>query len=240
MSRRPRLLPLVVTVLALAVIAVAADLGARTWATGRVAQEVRREYGLDADPRVEVAGGSFLWQAARGRFDDVTITADRFPTTSVTARDLRVRLSEVDVPAGVLAGRGGTVDLGAGTVRALVPFDELAARVPGDLPVRLTRSGDAVRAAARVRVFTASLDLAVTGRPVLDGAAVRLEPVSAELAGAQVPLRRAQSLLELAGFGDWSIPLEGVPAQVRLQDLRVVDDGVLVSGSLVPGAVDVG
>ncbi|WP_432512070.1 LmeA family phospholipid-binding protein [Kineococcus sp. SYSU DK001] len=241
MSRRPRLLPLIVTVLALAVIAVAADLAARTWATARVAQEVRREYGLSEDPRITVAGGSFLWQAARGRFEDVTVTVARVSTGSVDLRDVRIRVPEVDVPRSVLTGGAGTVDVSGGTLRARVPYDQLADDLSvGGLDVALARAGDAVRASTGVGVFGLRVDLAVTGRPVLDGDSVRLEPLEAELAGARVPLARAEQLLEAAGFGGWSFPLRGIPAQVRLETLQVADSGLVVTGSLTPGAHEVG
>nr|WP_281372935.1 DUF2993 domain-containing protein [Kineococcus aurantiacus] len=229
-----------VTLAALAVIAVAADLGARAWATARVATELRTRYDLPQDPRVTVAGGSFLWQVARGRFEDVTVTVGQLPAGSLALHDVRVRVPEVDVPPTVLLGRAGTVDLAGGTLRAQVPFADLARQVSvAGLDVRLARDGDAVRAATTVRVLTAGLELAVTARPVLDGAAVRLEPVSAQLAGATVPLSRARRLLELAGVDDLSVPLEGVPAQVRLSGLRVTDTGLAVEGALAPGPVDV-
>ncbi len=232
---------MLVTVVALGVVLVAADLAARTWATDRFAAAVREEYDLPSDPRVSVAGGSFLWQVVRGRFDDVTVQVDDLPAGSVALQDVRVRLPEVDVPPAVLAGRGGTVDVSAGTVRAHVSFDELAREISvGGLDVALARDEDAVRASTTVRVLGLGLDLALTVRPALDGELVRLEPLRAELAGAQVPLSRAERLLEAAGFDGWSIELSDVPEQVRLDSLQVVDDGIDVDGTVVAGAVDVG
>jgi hypothetical protein len=236
-----RLVRLVVTVLALGVILVAADLAARTWATGRIAAQVRQEYDLAQDPSVSVAGGSFLWQAARGRFEDVTVGIAELETDDVTLQDVRVRIPEVDVPLRVLTGGSGTVDVAAGTVRAQTSFAELAQVVSvAGLDVELTRADDAVRASTTVGVLGLGLDLAVTVRPELDGSTVAFAPVSAELAGAQIPLSRAESLLEAAGFGGWSIELDDVPDQVVLDALQVTDDGVVVTGTLTASAVDVG
>jgi len=238
---RPRLIRSLVTVVALGVILVAADLAARSYATGRIASELRSSYDLPVDPDVGVAGGSFLWQAVRGRFDDVTVRIEELPGETVALQDVRVRIPEVDVPPGVLVGRPGTVDLAAGTVRAQVSFRDLAQQVSvGGLDVALARADDAIRATTTVTVFTLGLDLAVTVRPELDGAAVRLEPVSASVAGAEVPLSRAEQLLEAAGFDGWSVALSDVPAQVELDSLQVVDSGVVVRGSVTPSAVDVG
>ena len=230
---RSRLIRLLVTLLALGVVLVAGDLAARRYATGRFAEQVRARYDLPADPAVTVAGGSFLWQAVRGRFEDVTVHAAEVPAGKVVLHDVRVRVPEVDVPPAVLLGGSGTVDVAAGTVRARVPFGDLARQVSArGLDVALARSGEAVRATTRVRVFTLGVDLAVTVRPELDGSSVRLEPVSAQVAGAEVPLGRAEDLLEAAGFDGWSVALSDVPREVDLQDLEVEDSGVLVRGAL--------
>lgn len=237
-----RLVRVLVTLLALAVIAVAADLAARTYATDRVAAQLRSEYRLSQDPEVSLAGGSFLWQAVRGRFEDVTVTVPQLTTEDdLVVRDVRVRLPEVDVPTSVLTGGAGTVDVAGGTVRADVAYADLAQKASvGGLDVTLARDGDAVRAGATVRVFGLGVDLAVTGKPVLEGTDVRLEPVSAQLAGASVPLGRAEQLLEAAGFGGFTFALEGVPPQVRLEGLQVADDGLVVTGTVTPSAVRVG
>ncbi|MEZ0491407.1 DUF2993 domain-containing protein [Kineococcus sp. TBRC 1896] len=245
MPRRPassRLVRVLVTVLALAVIAVAADLAARAWATDRVAAQLRTEYGLTQDPQVGVAGGSFLWQVARGSFEDVTVTVPRLTTEDdLVVRDLRVRLPEVHVPTSVLTGGAGTVDVAGGTVRAEVAYADLAQQASvGGLDVTLTRDGDAVRAGTTVRVFGLGVDLSVSGRPVLDGSDVQLQPVRAEVAGASVPLGRADQLLRAAGFDGFSFPLEGIPPQVRLEDLQVADEGLVVDGTVTPSAVRVG
>jgi hypothetical protein len=237
---RTRLIRLLVTVVALGVILVAADLAARSYGTGRFASQLRSSYDLPADPRVSVAGGSFLWQALRGRFDDVTVRIDEMPNGTVALQDVRVRIPEVEVPLGVLVGGSGTVDVAAGTVRAQVSFDDLAGQVSvADLPLDLSRTGDAIRATTTVRVFTLGLDLAVTVRPVIDGSVVQLEPVNAEVAGADVPLSRVEDLLEAAGFGGWSIALPDVPPEVALDSLQVVDSGVVVRGAVTATSIDV-
>ncbi len=141
-SGRP-LVRVLVTLVALAVIAVAADLAARTYATDRVASQLRSEYRLPQDPEVTLAGGSFLWQAVRGRFEDVTVTVPRMTTEDdLVVRDVRVRLPEVDVPSSVLTGGAGTVDVAGGTVRAEVAYADLAQKASvGALDVTLTATG---------------------------------------------------------------------------------------------------
>ncbi|MGI4896551.1 MAG: LmeA family phospholipid-binding protein [Janthinobacterium lividum] len=237
---RRTLLRVLVTVVALAVILVAGDLAARRYGLRRVAEEVQQQYSLPQRPEVSVAGGSFLWQAVRGRFEDVTLTMDTLPTPSVPLSDVRVRIPAAEVPLGVLLGRPGTVDLAQGTVRADVGYGPLAQQVSrGGLDVDLSRAGSNVRAGATVRVLGFGVDLAVIVTPTLDGGDVRLDPVEARVGGAKVPLSRAEQLLEAAGFDGWSISLDDVPGEVELQDLQVIDAGVRVQGALRAGSVEV-
>ena len=230
---RRTLLRVLVTVVAVSVILVAADLAARRYALGRVADELQQQYSLARPPEVGVAGGSFLWQAARGRFEDLAVDVDELDAQPLALTDVRVRVPQARVPTAVLLGRPGTVDLSAGTVRAEAGYDALAAQVStGGRDVVLTRAGEDVRAATTVRVLGLGVELAVTVHPRLAGEAVRLDPVSATVGGAGVSLERAERLLEAAGYDGWTIPLEEVPAGVELQDLSVQDDGVRVRGEL--------
>lgn len=244
-SVRRSLVRVLVTVVALAVILVAADLGARSYVLGRVAQGIADEYGLDTRPEVSVAGGSFLVQVARGGFEDATLRVEDFPAGDLTLSDVRVRIPEVDVPTGVLLGGSGTVDLGAGTVRALADFGSLSEQVSAASPVEiaLERSGDDVRASTTVSVLGFDLELALSVEPRLQDGGVRLVPVAAELGGREVPLSRARDLLSAAGFSlldGWTVGLDDVPAQIDVQSLDVTDAGIEVRGASLATSIELG
>ena len=232
---------LLVTLVAVGVILVAADLAARSYALTRVAEQVQREEDLPQRPTVTVARGSFLWQALRGRFDDVTITAQQVPAGKLTLSDARVLIPSVDVPTSVLLGRGGTVDLAAGTVSATAGWATLQSQLStGSMPVTLSRDGAAVRAASQVSLFGRTLSLALDVSPEIDGDTVRLTPRSAVIGGTRVSLADARRLARLAGVTDgYEITLDGLPREVQVTALSVADTGVQVDGTLRPSAVDV-
>ncbi len=234
----------VVTLVALAVVLVGADLAARAWATGRAEQELQQRLALPQEPQVDLGGGSFLWQALRGRYEDVAVTAGQVPAGEITLDEVRVHLPAVRAPLGALAGGSGTVDVAAGTFTADAGFAELLQQVDtGPLDVVLTRDGDDVRAATTVRVLGLSTELSLTVEPRLDGDAVQLVPVAAEAAGQEVPLSRARRLLASAGvdaLDGWTVALDEVPGEVELRDLTVTDEGVRVSGVVLATSTDLG
>lgn len=241
---RRSLVRVLVTVVALAVILVAADRGARHYALDRVAGEIQQDQGLAQRPVVTVAGGSFLLQAARGRFDDVTVTLDDLPAGDLTLSGVRVRLPAVQVPRGVLLGRPGTVDVQAGTLRADVDFASLARQVSVvGLPVGLERAGDDVRASTTVSLLGLDLGLALTVEPRLEEGAVRMVPVSAELGGQEIGLARARSLLSGVGLTQldgWTVALDEVPGEIEVQSLTVTDTGIAVRGAVRATSLAVG
>jgi len=241
---RRSLVRALVTLLALAVILVAADLGARHYALREVATGIQQDQGLTQRPVVTVAGGSFLLQAVRGRFDDVTLTLDDLPAGDLTLSGVRVRVPQVQVPRGVLLGRPGTVDLDAGTLRADVDFASLARQVDvAGLDVVLDRDGEDVRASTTVSLLGLDLDLALTVEPRLEDGAVRMVPVAAALGGQRIGLDRARSLLSgvgLDGLDGWTVALDEVPGEVEVQSLTVTDEGVEVRGAVLATSLDVG
>ncbi|WP_432573840.1 LmeA family phospholipid-binding protein [Kineococcus sp. SYSU DK005] len=241
---RNTLVRVVVTLAALAVVLVGADLAARAWATGRVERELQSRLQLPQRPDVTVAGGSFLLQALRGRYEDVDVTAARVPGGDVVLDDVRVRLPAVHAPLRALAGGAGTVDVGPGTFTASVAFAELLRQVDtGGLDVRLSRDGDDVRASTSVRLFGLGVELALTVEPRLEDGAVRLVPLSARAAGQEVSLGRARQLLSSAGVDlleGWSVALDDVPGEVAVRSLQVTDGGVLARGDVLATSTELG
>ncbi|NAZ80811.1 LmeA family phospholipid-binding protein [Kineococcus sp. R8] len=236
-----RLVRVLVTLVALAVILVAADLGARSYVLRRVAAEVQQEQRLPSTPTVTVAGGSFLLQAARGRFEDVTLTAPAY-AGEVELRDVTVRFPHADVPRAVLLGRPATVRLPPGTVRASVPYPSLAERASvGGVDVSLARAGADLRATTRVPLLG---EVGLVLSPQLAGDVVQLTPESASLRGREIGLGQLRRLADLAGVDTpldrIDVSLDGVPGEVRLTRLEVADAGVVVDGTVAASQVPVG
>ncbi|MFB9378753.1 DUF2993 domain-containing protein [Kineococcus gynurae] len=230
-----RIVRLLVTLLALAVVVVAADIGARTVVLDRVADELQQAYALPERPAITAAGGSFLLQAVRGRYDDVTVRAASWPG-EVELRDVEVTFPQVEAPAGIVLGRQETVRLAEGHAAAVVGYDELSRLASqAGVAVTVTPEGRDLKASSGFSVLGQEIGLALTAEPEIvpgtDRASVRLTPLSATVAGQQVSLDRVRQFASTAGIdvlAPVDVPLTDVPPEVDPRTLEVTPGGVTV------------
>jgi LmeA-like phospholipid-binding len=108
-KRRRRTRRLVITLVVLIGLLVAADFGAAAIFEYQVSKRAREQFHLADDPAVKVHGFSFLAQAIRGEYDNVSIDAKGVPVQD-TLRDLEVHVDLM----GVLAPLG---DLLSGSLK---------------------------------------------------------------------------------------------------------------------------
>jgi hypothetical protein len=103
---------LVVTLVVLGVLAVAVDLAAKWVAQNQLAsmaeQEAARYDVRAAETSVDIGGFGFLPQLAKEDFSKVTLTMKQPTFESVPAEDLKVEMTGVHVPRGVLTREPGT------------------------------------------------------------------------------------------------------------------------------------
>lgn len=228
MRRSRRVVLPLAALLVLAVLAVAADrIGAR-FATAQLRARVATATG--SPPQVS-APGAFLPQALARRFGtvDMTVPSARLEKADLRVNDIRANLRDVPWNS---TGRIGSVD-----ATGVVPFAELERRA--GLPAgSLSPAGDGrVRVSQKLDLFGLSLAVAATADIRLDGDAVAIEPAGLELAGSPVPL--SDDLRDrLTGQLRARVPLAGLAAGLRVQDVNVVPEGlrVHVVGSDVPVA----
>lgn len=205
---------LLVALLLIAGLAFGADWFVTRAAEARVAADVERSLGGQAD--VDLRGWPVSLGLLSGRVDEAVITATQvpLPQTGGVVPSLDVLLTGVSVPAGSRAG-----DVAAQTGRfvaridqeALDPLVAAAGVAPGDAQVQI--AGD------RLQVLTGGLavDLELSAR---DGALV---------------VRPESALLSAFSGGEREVPVQGLPPGTALEDARV-EDGLLI----LEGPVDLG
>ncbi|WP_158257331.1 LmeA family phospholipid-binding protein [Kineococcus xinjiangensis] len=221
----------------LVVGAVVADRIARTRAAEAVAAEVQREAGLPSAPEVVFPGGSFLWQAARGSFDFITVTAAEAEREGITGRDVSVRLEDVQVERDVLLGRGGAISAAGGSARALVPYSSLEERVERDWrKVAISQAGSEVEVTGEFTVLGREQSLSVVLAVELDGSTLVLTPTAASVPGRELDLDALRRVADRFGIESpldgVPVELRGLPPEVRPRTVTVTQQGLRVGADL--------
>jgi hypothetical protein len=183
-------------------------------------ETIQSSQDLASRPDVDIAGFPFLTQLATGEYDRITVTADDVPVgrrlhVLVISR-LQVVLHSLTVSRDFSSFRARTA-----TATALITFDELGKT----LGIDLSYAGDGrIKATKTVSVAGESVEATLTTRPLLVNGALSFAGTSIDDAGALGSTVTAT----LANVFDLTIPLQGIPFQIHVRDLRVGADGVVI------------
>jgi hypothetical protein len=197
-----------------------------------LADELQRSGALPSRPEVDVRGVPFLTQALRGRYDRIDVVARDVPAGEVgggrpvTVSRLATTLRGARVPlADALSGQVTSVPVDRVDARARLPYSVLQ---PSSEVADLTVSPDGDR--LRLRGSVEVLGERVTGSAlasltVRDGAVV----VTAD--GVDLGNEAANRLVSRAVRGrfDARLPLQGLPYGLRVDGVRVRQDGLDVT-----------
>ena len=180
---------------------------ARRFATGASGPlQVRPDVGLGAAPA--------LLHLAQGCFPEVTLTTDeasfrRLDRVAVDARLTNVRPT------------GDQVAVDHSDVTAEVPAAALAEAISQRLGTAVQLAADPASGSLTVRTGPAGL-VSVSVRPVLAGAAVRFEPMTAAIGGTPLPDRFAYQAVEQLR----PVELADLPLALRPDALSVTETGL--------------
>ncbi|TDC30018.1 DUF2993 domain-containing protein [Kribbella albertanoniae] len=188
-SRKPRrwVRRLVVTLIVLAVLAVAADRAAAWAAENRLASMAEQQaarYDLTAqDTSVQIGGFGFLPQVAKEEFKSVTMTMTKPTFSEVPGENLEVKMTGVHVPRAVITGgSGASVTVDNTDIRlALSPAEvaKLAARGTGLSGLKLEAVDGKLRAKLSVGEF--AVDVAVTPTAKNGRVALAVDEISSDV-----------------------------------------------------------
>ncbi len=221
---------LAVVVVALVLCAVVGDRLAASAAQRAVAIKARDAALLRTNPRVKITGFPFLTQAARGKYDKITVT-----THDIHRGGLRLDTVAATF-YGVHVGLGSAL---AGKVRS-VPID----RSTGHLLVTATDL-NAFLAARKVSVNIVGTSLSVSAQPLLGGRRVAVNgnytvtvsgrdlvftPVPGSLQSGGVPLP-AGSVAAASSALSLRVDTGVLPFGLTLRQVTLTDDGLDVSAT---------
>ncbi|UOQ60255.1 DUF2993 domain-containing protein [Leucobacter rhizosphaerae] len=237
-ERRPRWwLRILGVVVALGLLAGAAEVALRLIIPGVIAGAVRSQLNMTDDHPVDVSlGGSALFSAVRGEVGDVTIAVPNVPLLEGVETD--ASLHAAAVPFDPTSG-----EISDGTVELVVPKDQLGAVV--DLVTSGVAQTGEVRDGALVvgrsiEMFGQEVQLSASiGITVVDGA-VEIEPLGVKAAGFDFTAEQISaatgSLLDPVLQPQTVCVRDQLPAGVTLTDISLSSTGsATIRASLAPG-----
>lgn len=226
-----------VIVLVLGGLLVVADRVAASIAEDKVAKLIAQEaanrgVAMTTEPDVDMGGWPFVTQVFGGEYEQIDITFHDLTTSGVT-------LPQLDVHAVKVAAELSNVMNGAGPVVAQSMSAE--ARMTYDaISNSLTQAGTAVQVTSdggKLKI-TATLNAAGIAIPVegvadvkLTDNAVSVQVTEMKAVGVQVPPQAQSKVTEFQNTLNREIPLPPLPYDLRLSDLQVNADGVVLSAS---------
>lgn len=142
---------ILITLLALAVIGVGVDAGARAVAEARLASSVQDALGLPDRPDLELQGFPFLLQVARGRLDALEIELSDVDAEGLNLERVTLSFEELTFDRVALLRGSGAVSVSSGSAQATVTEDGLSTYLQeGGTPVRVRLDGPGIRVSTRI------------------------------------------------------------------------------------------
>ena len=227
-ARWPWVLGIVVVVLAALVV------GGEFVARAVVAQQIRSQVitalKLPSDQQMDVnVGGIVLPQLVAGRLDDVRLTSKSVAIGPIT--------SAVDVDATGVPIRGGELGSARGTFRITADqLEKAIAAAAGSTPIdSVTLDGKDVKATGSVKLFGATVPLALALTPGAEGGELTFTPTSATIGAMTLDASDTSSPFASALkplFATQKLCIaDRLPAGVHLSGLRVDGDALAATFS---------
>lgn len=176
---------IVVTVLVVAALLVAADVGLRFWAQAWIEDRVGAALGISEPVDLALGGFPFLPAFLRGHFDEVTVEVDGLEREGIRLERVTLDLRDVRFDrADLIARRAGEVTVAGGSGQVEILEADLNAWLGQQgSAVSVDLLGPRVRASAIVSAGGQEATASATGRLRLEGGALAFDPGSVQVEG---------------------------------------------------------
>lgn len=231
---RPARIVLIVLIL-LAGLAVAGDRIALMYAETEASDEIKREYGLQKDPDVDIKGFPFLTQVLDKQFQrvDVDLSGIEAPVAGGTGgSSLRISTAKAELRDLKVSGSNwDRATAGSAEGRVRITYEDISAALPSGL-VKVSYGGknaagkDQFKATVGADFLGRRYERSATGTiSIENGDTVRLQTNRIEGVGGIPGLE--DYLREQIDF-EWRI--EDLPKGIELADVQVTKEGVEITG----------
>ena len=228
---------LVVLVVLVGLLIAADRIGVRV-ADHAVARQVRSSLQLQEDPAVTIHGFPFLFQVARGRYNDVEVTIPTVDAEQLHNLRVHVRLTGLHAPLGAIVNRSlksVPVDGIAGTVS--VSYADLAS-ASGIAGLRIVpASNGAVTVSGTINALGRQLPASAQARVAVSGRNLVVTAEHATVGGIALP----KSALDVAAQRlTFTVSARNLPLGLRITSVQAGADALTVTAQAQDTTLDAG
>ncbi|MER7211718.1 DUF2993 domain-containing protein [Streptosporangium sp. NPDC000239] len=188
-----------------------------------IARQATARYDLDRSPEVSILGIPFLTQAVAGRYDEVEVAAGPMVLNGLRLSSVDFTLHDVTAPLSDLLFNSERADIRAGRVEGTVevPLQVLNQRAPRGIKVAV--DGDTLTVNGEVTVLGQKVPVKADLKIGVSAGEIRFTPEKVTVGGG-IPVPNPER------FIDYRIPVKNLPFGVKITGVRVVPQGIRVSG----------
>ncbi len=228
---------LLIVLVVLVVLLVAADFGLRAYSEYRAAQSIDQQANGQVDADVSIDGFPFLWQAVRGEYPQVVVTATTTRQGAVAGAHAEADLQDVTLPlSDALGGSVDNLTAQSSTLKAYLPLAGLPAAIGGDAGRNVTFSPGAnggVQVSTTVTVLGQQIPLSGTATVSISNDTLRIAVSDLQAAGVALSASSSQaadaSADQLEQALTTTVPLNWLPFTVTSGTVTVQGSDLVVS-----------
>ncbi|MBB4913731.1 LmeA family phospholipid-binding protein [Streptosporangium saharense] len=214
---------LVAFLVLLLVLVAIVDRVAVTGAQRELARQATARYDLENPPEVSILGIPFLTQAIAGHYDEVKVAAGPMTLNGLRLSSVDFTLHDVTAPLSDLVLHSERADIRAGRVEGtvVVPLATLNQKAPNGIKVSV--DGDTLVVDGEVTVLGQKVPVKADLKIGVSAGELRFAPEKVTVGGG-IPVPNPER------FINYRIPIKNLPFGVKITGVRVVPQGIQVSG----------
>ena len=216
---------LVVFLILVAVLVVAADIGARAFAQNTLAERMAQQMEMSEEPEVSIAGWAFLPQVVSGTYTEIDITADSATMDGVTVEQVEATASDVEAPLSDLMDEP-TVTAGEIDGSFVVPYSYFNPHLPEGMTI--SNEDGEPRISGELALSELGLSTTVTsgGEFTVEGDTLHVTPVDIEVGDAPVDVSGA-----VTNMLTFSAEVPELPFNLNITDMEAASNGLQITGT---------
>lgn len=217
------------TVLVLALLLVGADIGGRLFAQSQASKALAENLPAAGDPKVSIHGFSFLLQAVKGDYSEITLTSSNVTLGPLTGVSAEVDLRDVDFPlSDAISGDISNLIARRADFRAVIPADSLGnALDQPNLTIAPTADG-MVQLGTTISIGGTTIPVMIAATASISSESLVFAVKLISAAGITLPAKLAETLQAKLTT---KLSLKDLPFPIDHASVSAEDGALVVTGS---------